>query len=52
MSTELDDLLAKISKTLDVYEFLDILGWTMDDLVNALEDEVFEHMDAFRSAVE
>jgi hypothetical protein len=39
----LDELKALIASKLDVVEFLDILGWTMFDLVEALEDEIIEN---------
>jgi hypothetical protein len=38
-----DDLKALVASKLDVAEFLDILGWTMFDLVEALEDEIIEN---------
>ena len=43
MSTALDDLKAQIVVKLDVYEFLDILGYDMQDLVDALHDVIVEH---------
>lgn len=39
----LDELKDLIASKLDVAEFLDILGWTMFDLVEALEDEIREN---------
>jgi hypothetical protein len=36
----IDDLKALIASKLDVEEFLDILGWTMFDLVEALEPAI------------
>jgi hypothetical protein len=41
-TTEVSDLKAMVAIRLDETEFLDLLGWTMDDLVYALPDEVFE----------
>lgn len=46
----LDDLKAHITIKLDVIEFLDILGFTMGDLVEALEDEIQEHEDELKRA--
>jgi hypothetical protein len=39
---EIRDLKYLIASRLDVEEFLDILGWTLYDLVEELEDSVFE----------
>lgn len=42
-TTEVRDIKFLIASRLDVAEFLDILGWTMFDLVDRLDDEVFEN---------
>lgn len=41
-TTKVQDIKYLIASRLDVTEFLDILGWTMFDLVEALDDEHFE----------
>lgn len=41
-TTEVQDIKFLIASRLDVSEFLDILGWTMFDLVDYLPEEVFE----------
>lgn len=41
-TTEVQDIKFLIASRLDVAEFLDILGWTMFDLVDYLPEEVFE----------
>lgn len=41
-TTEVQELKFLIASRLDVAEFLDILGWTMFDLVERISDEVFE----------
>ena len=38
--SELEDLCERIAKTLDVYELMDVLGWTMHDLVHHIKDEI------------
>lgn len=43
MSDAISDLKARLVAQLDVYEFLDILGYDMQDLVNALHDAVLEN---------
>jgi hypothetical protein len=43
VSDAIDDLKARIVAQLDVYEFLDILGYDMQDLVDALHDVVVEN---------
>jgi len=48
---ELEDLCEKIAKNLDVYEFLDILGWTMHDLVHHLKDEINIHNEELNAAL-
>jgi hypothetical protein len=40
---QLEDLKLLIASKLDVAEFLDILGFEMFDLVEALEDEIIEN---------
>lgn len=41
-TTEIKDIKQLIASRLDVTEFLDILDWTMFDLVDELDDEFFE----------
>jgi hypothetical protein len=41
-TTEVQDIKFLIASRLDVAEFLDILGWTMFDLVDNLDDSFFE----------
>lgn len=41
-TTEVQDIKFLIASRLDVEEFLDILGWTMYELVEELNDDVFE----------
>ena len=43
MTNAVDDLKARLVAQLDVYEFLDILGYDMQDLVDALHDAVIEN---------
>lgn len=48
---EVIDLKDLIASRLDVTEFLDTLGWTMYELVEALNPEVFEeHFDDLMDA--
>lgn len=48
---EVEDLKELIASRLDVTEFLDALGWTMYELVDALNTEVFaEHFDDLMDA--
>ena len=49
---ELDDLCSRIAKQLDVYEFLDVLGFTMEDLVVSLRNEINEHSEDFEDCLE
>ena len=42
---ELDDLCSRIAKQLDVYEFLDILEFTMEDLVVELREHIRDLME-------
>jgi hypothetical protein len=43
VSDAISDLKARLVAQLDVYEFLDILGYDMQDLVDALHDVVVEN---------
>lgn len=52
MSTALDDLKAQIVAKLDVYEFLDVLGFDMNDLVEALHDVIVEHRTNLEDALD
>ena len=49
---ELDDLCSRIAKQLDVYEFLDVLDFTMEDLVVSLRNEINEHSEDFEDAAQ
>ncbi len=49
---ELDDLCSRIAKQLDVYEFLDVLGFTMEDLVVVLRNEINEQSEDFEDCLE
>ncbi len=49
---ELDDLCSRIAKQLDVYEFLDILEFTMEDLVVELREHIRERMEDFKDCLE
>ena len=51
-AAELDDLCDRIAKQLDVYEFLDVLGYTMQDLTAALRDAINEHAEDFEDCLE
>ena len=48
---ELQDLKERIAKQLDVTQFLDLLGYTMFDLVEELEDVINENADVFEEAL-
>lgn len=41
-TTEVQDIKYLIASRLDVAEFLDILGWTMFDLVEEIDPQVFD----------
>lgn len=49
---ELDDLCSRIAKQLDVYEFLDVLGFTMEDLVFYLRENIHEHAEDFEDCLD
>ena len=49
---ELDDLCSRIAKQLDVYEFLDVLGFTMEDLVFYLRENIDEHAEDFEESLD
>jgi hypothetical protein len=52
-TTEVQDIKFLIASRLDVSEFLDIIGWTLFDLVEVLDDVVFdENYDALMDACE
>lgn len=52
-TTEVQDIKFLIASRLDVEEFLDILGWTMFDLVEVLDEQVLEeHIDELIKACE
>lgn len=47
-----DDLKALIIHNLDVTTFLDIIGYELSDLVDALEDEIEEFEEELRKATD
>lgn len=50
-TTEVQDIKFLIASRLDVAEFLDILGWTMFDLVEAIDTSYLdEHFDDLMEA--
>ena len=49
---ELDDLCSRIAKQLDVYEFLNVLGFTMEDLVFYLRDNIQEYAEDFEESLD
>jgi len=49
--TSLETLKEQIAAELDVNEFLDIIGYTMYDLVEALSSEVSEFKESLTEAV-
>jgi hypothetical protein len=49
--SELDTLLDAIANKLDVYEVLDLLGWTLHDLVNYCKEEINRHSEEFEQAL-
>lgn len=46
----IEDLKELVASRLDVPEFLDIIGYSMWELVEALEDEIREHFDELTEA--
>jgi len=48
----LDTLKELITQNLDVYDLLDILGISMAELTEILEDQIREHFDELVGAVE
>lgn len=48
---ELRDLQDRIAKQLDVSEFLDLLGYTMFDLVEVLAETINENAELFEEAL-
>lgn len=48
---ELRDLQDRIAKQLDVSEFLDLLGYTMFDLVEVLAETINENAEMFEEAL-
>ena len=52
MSNAIDDLKARLVAQLDVYEFLDALGYDMEDLVNALHEVVLENRISLEDALD
>jgi hypothetical protein len=49
-TTKTEDIKFLIASRLDVNEFLDILGWTMFDLVEELDDAIEEHFEELLEA--
>ena len=49
---ELDLLCSRIAKQLDVYEFLDILDFTMEELVVELKEHIAEHAEDFEDCLD
>lgn len=46
-----EDIKSLVASKLDVSEFLDLLGWTMYDLVEQIDPQVFEdHFDDLMEA--
>lgn len=52
MPISIDELKDLIAARLSVEELLDILGWDMYDLVEALHNEIEDNQEAFMEAVE
>ncbi len=48
----LDNLKTEIAKKLDVLEFLDIIGFTMEELVEALEEQIEANADELQRALD
>lgn len=42
MNDDIQQLKDRIATTMDVTDFLDILGWELPDLLEVLEDQIFE----------
>lgn len=51
MKVNIDELKEKIASCLDETDFLDILGYTIVDLVDFFEEEIVENIDEFEKAV-
>jgi hypothetical protein len=49
-TTEVQELKYLIASRLDVTEFLDILGWTMFDLVEVLDEHIEEKFEELMDA--
>lgn len=49
---DVQDLKVLIASRLDVDEFLDIIGWTMYDLVENLDSVIDEHFEELLKACE
>lgn len=49
---ELSDLKARIAAQLDVFQFCDVLGYTMEDIVDALEDIINKYAAEFEEALD
>lgn len=48
---ELEDLKLEVAKKLDITQVLDILGFTMHDVVDILEDYINEQASDFQEAL-
>ena len=51
MPNEIDDLKDEIAKRMDVYEFLDILEFSMTDLVEVLGASILDKIEEFKEAL-
>ncbi len=49
--SEIDDIKVEIANKMDVYEFLDVLDFTMLDLVEALEEQIQDKLEDFIEAL-
>jgi len=51
MPNELDDVKDEIAKKMDVYEMLDVLDYTMYDLVEVLGGAILDKLEEFKEAL-
>jgi hypothetical protein len=49
---ELSELKARIAAKMDITQFLDVLGYTMEDVVDLLEDSINKYSDEFEEALD
>lgn len=52
MKYPIEELKTLIASRLDVTEFLDIIGYDLYDLVEALEDEIVDYQEELSKAVD